>query len=186
MPRVLCLPEPDRLQDVTILFCVFAVIGAMVRTAIRFHNGQPHIVDESLLLFACSCLVAATVMLYLSASPLYGLMMAEAAEKANPGLSQEIPIDSFTEVISKIERYSYPFGALIWSVVFSVKFCYLHFFRFLIDRQRSLVNFWKVTMVINLIAAVFNICASFEACPEFGDRSCESLCYDYTACVFIE
>lgn len=158
----------------------------MARTAIRFHKGQQHVVDESLLLFACLCLVAATVMLYISASPLYDLMMAEAAEKANPSLRQDIRINSFPEVVSKIERYSYPFGALIWGVIFSVKFCYLHFFRSLIDRQRSLVNFWKVTMVINLIAAVFNICASFEACPRFGDQSCESLYYDYTAYVFID
>ena len=158
----------------------------MVRTAIRFHKGQQNIIDESLLLFACLCLVAATVMLHISASPQYELMMAEAAEKANPGLRQEIPIDSFTEVVSKIERYSYPFGPLIWSVVFAVKFCYLHFFRFLIDRQRSLVNFWKATMIMNLVAAVFNICAAFESCPKFGHQACESLCYDYTACVFVD
>ena len=158
----------------------------MARTAIRFHKGQQHIIDESLLLFACLCLVAATVMLYMSASPLYELMMAEAAEKVNPGLRQGISTDSLTEVVSKIERYSYPFGALIWGVVFAVKFCYLHFFRFLIDRQRSLVNFWKVTMVINVIAAVFNMCASFESCPKFGDQSCESLYYDYTACVLVD
>ncbi len=156
----------------------------MVRTAIRFGKGQQHIIDESLLLFACLCLVAATVMLYISASPLYELMMAEAAEKANPGLIQEIPIDSITELVSKIQRYSYPFGALIWGVVFAVKFCYLHFLRFLIDRQRSLVNFWKVAMIINLIAAVFNICSSFESCPKFGDQGCESLCYDYTHCLW--
>ena len=125
-------------------------------------------------------------MLCISASPLYEWMIAEAAEKANPGLIQEIPIDSFTEVVSKIERYSYPFGALIWGVVFAVRFCYLHFFRFLIDRQRSLVNFWKATMVMTLIATVFNICASFESCPKLGDQVCKSLCYDYTALVFVD
>ena len=158
----------------------------MARTVIRFHKGQQHIIDESLLLFACLGLVAATVMLHISASPLYELMMAEAAEKANPGLGQGIPTDSFIKLVSKIERYSYPFGALIWCVVFAVKFCYLHFFRFLIDRQRSLVRFWNVTMVINLIAAVFNIFSSLESCPEFGYRGCESLCYDHTACALVD
>ena len=111
-------------------------------------------------------------MLYLSASPLYELMMAEAVEKANPGIGNETSIDSFEKLVLKIQRYSYPFGALIWGVVFAVKFCYLHFLRFLIDRQRSLVNFWKVTMIMNLIAAVFNICASFESCPKIGDQGC--------------
>ena len=158
----------------------------MARTAIRFHNRQQHIIDESLLCFTCLCLVAATIMLYKSASPLYQVMMAEAAEKANPGLEQEVAIESFTELVSKIERYSYPFGALIWGVVFAVKFCYLRFFRFLIDRQKPLVDFWKVTMVINMIAAVFNICASFESCPKFGDQGCKSLCYNYVACSLID
>lgn len=102
-------------------------------------------------------------------------MIANAAEKANPDLKQEIPIDSVIEAVSKIQRYSYPFGALIWAVVFAVKFCYLHFFRLLIDRQQALVNYWKVTMVITLIAAVFNTCASFESCPKFGSQDCKSL-----------
>ena len=158
----------------------------MARTAIRFHKGQQHIIDESLLLFACLCLVVATVMLYITASPLYEMIKTEAAVKANPGLGQEIPTDSFTEMVSKIQRYLYVFGPMIWLVAFAVKFCYLHFFRLLIDRQKSLVNSWKVTMVINLIAAVFNICSSFTSCPKVGDQACELLCHDYTACVYVD
>ena len=158
----------------------------MARTAIRFHKGQQHIIDESLLLFACLCLVAATVMLYMTASPLYEMITAEVAVEANSGLRQEIPIGSFTGMVSKLQRYFYAFGALIWSVVFTVKFCYLHFFRLLIDRQKSLVNFWKVTIVINLVAAVFNICAEFTSCPKLGDQACESLCHDYTAYVYVD
>ena len=158
----------------------------MARTAIRFHKGQQHIIDESLLLFACLCLVAATVMLYITASPLYEMFMAEAAVKANPGLTQEIPMDSLAEAVSKLSRYFDAFGALIWGAAFAVKFCYLHFFRLLIDRQKSLVNFWKVTMVINLIAAVFNICSAFTSCPKLGDQACDSLCRNYTACVYVD
>ena len=60
--------------------------------------------------------------------------MAAAAEKASPGLSQEIPIDSVIAAVSKKGRYSYQFGALVWTVVFAVRFCYLRFFRLLIDR----------------------------------------------------
>ena len=125
-------------------------------------------------------------MLYITASPLYEIFMAEAGVKANPGLRQEIPIDSFTGMVTRVQRYSYAFGVLIWFVEFAVKFCYLHFFRLLIDRQRSLVNYWKVTMVINLIAAVFNICSSFMSCPKLGNQACESLCHDYTACVYLD
>lgn len=150
----------------------------MARTAIRFHRGQQHIIDESLLLFACLCLVAATVILYITASPLYEMKMTEAAVKASPGSGQEIPTDSFTEMVSKIQSHFYAFGVLIWVVAFAVKFSYLYFFRLLIDRQSSLVKFWEVTMVINLIGAVFNICSSFTSCPKVGDQACESLCLD--------
>ena len=155
---------------------MLAIVGAVARTAIRFGKGQQHILDESLLLFACLCLVAATVVLWSAASPLYELVMAEAATNANFGSGYEVPVDSIDELVSKLQKYSYSYGALIWSVVFAVKLCYLHFLRYLIDRQRSLVSFWKVAMFMNLIAAVFNICASFESCPEFGDQECQSLC----------
>lgn len=129
------IPE-TAFKDVTIISCVF---GATARTAIRFHKGQQHINDESLL-SASLCLVAATLTLYLSALPLYHFMIAEAAEKANTGLRQEIAIDSLTEAVLKIENYFYPFGALIWGVAVVVKFCYLHFFRFLTERQKPLEN----------------------------------------------
>ena len=155
----------------------------MARIVIRFRKGQQHIIDESLLLFACLCLVVATIMLCIIASPAYEMIIIEAAVKANPGLRQGIPIDSFTEMVA---RYFYAFGALIWGVVFAVKFSYLHFFRLLIDRQKSLVNFWKVTMVISLVAAVFNICSTFISCPKLGNQICESLCHDYTACVYVD
>lgn len=169
----------------TVLFCVIAIIGATAGTAICVHKGHQHIVDESLLLFACLCLVAATALLYKTASPLYQLMMGAAAEKAVPGLKQEIPNDSVIEMVSKIERYSYAFGALIWAVVFAVKSCYLHFFRLLIDRQQTLVNYWKAAIITTSIAAVFNICASFEACPKFGGQNCKSLCYNHIACISV-
>jgi hypothetical protein len=85
--------------------------------------------------------------------------MAAAAEKASLGLSQEIPIDSVIAAVSKIERYSYPFAALVWTVVFAVRFRYLRFFRLLINRQQPLADYWKVKIAVTLIAAVFNICA---------------------------
>ena len=113
-------------------------------------------------------------------------MMANVPAKAKSGFRQEMPIDSIIAAISTIERYAYPFGALIWAVVFAVKFCYLHFFRLLIDRQQPLVTYWKVTMAVTVVATVFNTCASFESCPKFGDQVCKSLCYNYIACVFVD
>ncbi len=69
--RVHFPPKPNRLQKGTLVFCVFAILGATARTVIRFHKGHQHIIDKGLLLLACLCLMTATALLYKTASPLY-------------------------------------------------------------------------------------------------------------------
>ena len=39
---------------------------------------------------------------------------------------------------------------------------------------------------MTLIAAVFNISASFASCSKLGGQAWESLCCDCTACVFVD
>ena len=73
--------------------------------------------------------------------------------------------------IAKVQRETYLFGVLIWLCVFAVKFCYLFFFRQLIDRLRRIIIYWKITLALTFIACVFNASASFIACPEFGDNN---------------
>ena len=107
--------------------------------------------------------------------------MAEAAEKADPSFVQEIPVSSVIDQVSDIQKYTYPFGSLIWAVVFAVKFCYLHLFRHLVDRQQPLLNYWKITMIITSIATVFNICAAFMSCPKFKNQDCKLLWKVYIA-----
>ncbi|KAL8996263.1 MAG: hypothetical protein Q9169_004194 [Polycauliona sp. 2 TL-2023] len=157
------LPNRD-LQGVTIAFCIIALIGAAARTIIRFHNQQLRVLDDALLLSACVCLIAATVLLSNGAHSLYLIV----AFQTNPQAVAMISLQYASDTISKVQREAYSFGVLIWLCVFAVKFCYLFFFRQLIDRLKAITIYWRITLGFTFIACVFNACASFIACPEFG------------------
>ncbi|KAL8901078.1 MAG: hypothetical protein Q9192_000741 [Flavoplaca navasiana] len=162
----LLIPE-DTYKGVTILFCILAIVGALARTIIRFLNQQLRVLDDALLVFACVCLIAATVLLINGASSLYLII----AFQSNPQAAAMTSLQQVSGTIAKVQRETYPFGVLIWLCVFAVKFCYLFFFRQLIDRLRRITVYWKITLALTSIACVFNACASFIACPEFGDNN---------------
>ncbi|KAL8687753.1 MAG: hypothetical protein Q9218_006168 [Villophora microphyllina] len=154
-------------KGVTIAFCVLAIIGAVARTIIRFRNRQLRVLDDALLLSACICLIAATIMLVKGASYLY---MVEALQ-AHPELAAFASMQEISDAIAKIQQDTYPFGVLIWLSVFAVKFCYLSFFRQLIDRLARITVYWRITLAVTFVACIFNATASFVACPEFGENN---------------
>lgn len=162
--------DPNECQDtnpskgVTIAFCVLAIIGALARTLIRFRNRQLRVLDDALLLSACICLIAATILLVKGASYLY---MVETLQ-ANPDLVAFASLQDISAAVAKIQQNTYPFGVLIWLSVFAVKFCYLSFFRQLIDQLARIVVYWRITLAVTFVACIFNATASFVSCPEFG------------------
>ncbi|KAL8630979.1 hypothetical protein Q9189_003327 [Teloschistes chrysophthalmus] len=151
-------------KGVTIAFCVLAIIGALARTLIRFRNRQLRVLDDALLLSACICLIAATILLAKGASYLY---MVETLQ-ASPELVAFASLQDISAAVAKIQQNTYPFGVLIWLSVFAVKFCYLSFFRQLIDRLARIVVYWRITLAVTFVACIFNATASFVSCPEFG------------------
>ncbi|KAL8701855.1 MAG: hypothetical protein Q9201_004683 [Fulgogasparrea decipioides] len=166
----------DEYKGVTIAFCVLAMIGAVARTFIRFRNRQLRILDDALLLSACLCLVAATILLVKGASSLYLIIMFQS----NPAASSFASLQQISDAVAKVQQDTYPFGVLIWLAVFAVKFCYLSFFRQLIDRLSHITVYWTVTLAVTFIACVFNATASFIACPEFGDNNLNCVTPYYT------
>lgn len=110
-------------------------------------------------------------MMNVGLSPLYQLEAAQSAQSS--AQTAAIPLAEVSLAISKIQDYTYPFGALIWGCVFAVKFCYLYFFRLLIDRQRAMVLYWRIALAVTAIAFVFNTCGSFISCPKFGQKNCQ-------------
>ena len=101
-------------------------------------------------------------------SPLYQLEAAQLAQSSVQ--TAEIPLEEVSKAISKIQDYTYDFGTLTWACILAVKFCYLYFFRLLIDRQRAMVLYWKIAVGVTAVAFVFNACASFISCSEFGQQ----------------
>ncbi|KAI4089616.1 MAG: hypothetical protein LQ339_008522 [Xanthoria mediterranea] len=162
------LPIPkDAYKGGTIVFCIIAIISAVARTVIRFRNRQLRVLDDALLLFACACLIAATALLLSGASSLYLI----TAFQLNPEASAITSLKQVNATVSKVQRETYPFGLLIWLCVFAVKFCYLFFFRQLIDRLTRITIYWRITLAFTFIACIFNASGSFIACPEFGDNN---------------
>ncbi|KAL8757059.1 MAG: hypothetical protein Q9199_002500 [Rusavskia elegans] len=142
------LPIPrDAYKGVIIVFCILAIVGAVARTIICFRNRQLRVLDDALLLSACVCLTAATVLLVNGASSLYLI----TAFQTNPQAT----------TITSLQQFC----------VFAVKFCYLFFFRQLIDRLTRITIYWRITLAFTFIACIFNACGSFIACPEFGDNN---------------
>ena len=144
---------------------MLAITGAGARTLIRLRSQQLRILDDVLLLWACICLIAATILLVRGASTLYRI----ETFKADPAAAAFVSGQDIIDAIAKIQEDTYPFGVLIWLSVFSVKFCYLLFFRQLIDRLSHITSYWKITFAVTAVACIFNATASFIACPEFGN-----------------
>lgn len=65
----------------------------------------------------------------------------------------------------KFQRLSYAHLTLTWTVIFSVKFSFLFFFKLLIKRLTSLNIYWRVVVGINAIVFVLCVSDIFIACP---------------------
>jgi len=86
--------------------CALAIIGAIARTFIRFRNRQLRVVDDALLLFACFCLVAATIVLIKGASLLY---LVEELQ-LTPEAAASVPEQQVDAAIVKLQQDGYTFG----------------------------------------------------------------------------
>ena len=121
------------------------------------------------------CLVAATILLVKGAASAYAV--ANLITSLVDGLDFENLVgllpQNFEHTVKVIQSVGYAYSVMIWVAIYAVKFCYLFFFRLLIDRLKGMALYWRITMGITALSSVFNICALFIACPYFGQRACE-------------
>lgn len=156
--------EADQSQiGVGILYGI-AILAASMRTALRIHSQRRLFLDDAFLLFACAALTAAIPLLYRNIALLYFVQ-----ELASGGLSPE-KLSQLSGVNAQAKIYLYQVlrfthEALVWTAIFSVKFSFLTFLRHIIDRIQSLVLYWKIVGVMNILACVFCVCFSFMECP---------------------
>ena len=62
-----------------------------------------------------------------------------------------------------------------WVTMYAVKFCFLSFFRALVDRLPRLVIYWKFTVVFTALCFPISVCQTFIVCPQLGLAGCEFL-----------
>ena len=106
--------------------------------------------DDTLLIFAYTTLTAANGILFAMISTMY--LDDDLTVNKN---SQAVEMTrSLIALFAKIRRYQqleYSHLTLISTPVFTVKFCFLLFFRKLVDQQDKLMFIWKIVSGITLL-----------------------------------
>lgn len=138
-----------------------AIIAAAARTFIRLRTIPRVTLDDTLLFFACICLVASTGLFFKLIPKAYLL------ERLNFGELDTLPfpLTSLPGEIVLTTQILDAYTFLSWVVIYAAKFCYLTFFRALIDRLRPMVIYWKFVMVITFLLGGVSLCETFIACP---------------------
>lgn len=148
---------------------IAAMLATIGRLALRFRFQKRLFADDYVLLFGCSSLIAAFALtnvmfedIYFSMSLILGPVDLELQESASAG---------FGDRILRYRQLSLSTDVICWAIIFSVKTSYLLFFRQLLDRLPSLLNFWKGTVGFVIVSGIFCICSNIFACPHFGVSS---------------
>ena len=146
-----------------------AIMAAIARTSIRFRTTPKYALDDALLLFACICLAAATGLLYKLIPKAYLYEELDFQER----VSLPFPITDIAKETVLTLRILHAYTLTSWLVVFAAKFCFLSFFRALIDRVRGMIIYWRIVVLITIIFGGLSLCETFIACPHIEASSCE-------------
>lgn len=143
-----------------------AITAAVARTVIRYRNHTPRALDDVFLLLACAGLTGATVLCFVLI-PGAGLF-----DELFAGRPVKMPADSgaFTTYYNSILD---AYVAVTWIVLFAVKFCFLAFFRLLIDRLTRMIIYWRCVVVITAVLSILSLSENFIACPRINADSGE-------------
>ena len=80
-------------------------------------------------------------------------------------MSLPFPISDVAKEEVHIERLLAAYGLFSWLVIYTVKFCFLTFFRVLIDRVRRMILYWRVIVLITIVFCGLSLSEPFIACP---------------------
>lgn len=145
-----------------------AIIAAIARTSIRFRTTPQYALDDALLLVACICLAAATGLLYKLIPNAYLYEELDFQER----VSLPFPMSDIVKEAVLTVRILHAYTLTSWLVVFAAKFCFLSFFRALIDRVRRMIIYWRIVVLITIISGGLCLCETFIACPHIEASSC--------------
>ncbi|KAL8627148.1 hypothetical protein Q9189_007157 [Teloschistes chrysophthalmus] len=157
----------DASKGVPGAFFGLAITAAFARTSIRLRNSSRVALDDLLFLFACLCLTAATGLYFTLLPKTY--QYEDSESRSNAPLPSPPP-DIVKEVVFNVQLvHAYLF--LSWLALFAIKFCFLVFFRALIDRVRPMVIYWRVVVVITIILGAVSVNETFITCPHTDENS---------------
>ena len=135
------------------VFYVLAISAATWRTVIRVRLGQGLEIDDGLLLLACICITASTVLLYITISDFY--VLEHLVTDPAFALSHDDSV-----ILDWLRRMGVAYEILSQSAMFAIRLSFLSFFRRLIDRLGGIIYYWRVTVFVT--AAIFPFTASSD------------------------
>lgn len=166
-----------------------ALLTAAARVMIRFRFQKKLRSDDYVLLFACLCLIASQVLLYilkLDNTYWFAAVTFESSLQKTPLLikSEDDPDEAivFYRRISFLQRMQISMGILTWTCIYAVKICFLLFFHQMITPSlRKLIVAWRVIFGITVLFWAFCCCAFFISCSHFGEAICKfNFCTSFT------
>ena len=174
-----------------------ALLTAAGRMMIRFRFQRKLRFDDYVLLFACLCLIASQVLLYiLKVDNLYwfAVTMFESSlqQTSSPDVlifgkekekEKEDPAEAIYRRISFFQRMEVSMGILSWTCVFAVKICFLLFFHQMIATSLlgKLIVAWRVILAITIIFWALCCSAFFISCSHFGAAAISKSQFNFLA-----
>ena len=150
-----------------------AILATISRLSIRCRYQKRLLVDDYVLLFGCSTLIAAFTLVNVMYEDVYFDMFIILGPAEQ--VYQVSTSPGFVNRILKYQQFSFSTETLCWVTIFAVKISYLVFFRQMLDRLKRLITYWRVTTGIVVISGLFCVCSIFISCPRFGVSSSEQL-----------
>jgi hypothetical protein len=138
---------------------VLALLSAVARTGLRVYYHRKLYVDDYLLIYAILAAGACAGVAYSIKDLVYLQIYV--------GLGWEKPAPDFYDRMLVFEKRIQVCSALIWSIIYAIKFSFLVFFRKLVDRVRSLEIYWKAVAGVTGIFGLVSVPLGFIICPNF-------------------
>ncbi|KAJ5885521.1 hypothetical protein N7495_010031 [Penicillium taxi] len=148
-------------------FLGLALIGVIVRFAIRFRSQKQWFqIDDGLLILATILLLAALIIMYSKVIDSMYLMA---------GIQDEIKgVETPTNVVEISEDFHKWITAsliLSWCSISAVKFFFIALFWRLTDRLRAWKIYWWIVFVVNVVAIIFGATVYYVSCPYWGAQA---------------
>ncbi|CAF9924735.1 MAG: hypothetical protein GOMPHAMPRED_003688 [Gomphillus americanus] len=153
--------SPEAFVIALALFLAIAFIFTVLRTVARLNQHGRLYLDDYFVFYAVIAAAACGGVAYSIRDQIYLQIYV--------GLGWQAPAADFQDQMLIFEKRIMACSALIWSVIYAIKFSFLAFFRKLVDRVWKLEIYWWIVMAITTACGITSIPLSFIICAHFGN-----------------